>query len=179
MKRTLLSALFLCLLLVGSARAVWQEQTRTETSWGWSFVSEFEASPRNGLFTHRLMVKKEGEWRKTACIWESANGLFLVRYIPCEGYGIALFVDPLVRQMGNLILAWRVTPDKAPELVFATPYSVEAGVYHEIEQLRLKDNIVTGTISTTQVDNPDHTGSISFELSAQTPPITFLSPFAT
>lgn len=89
---------------------------------------------------------------------------------------VVVFADPLIRPSGNIILAWRLVAGKAPELIFATPYSDEEGVDYELCDLRVEGARVLGRITARLTEGHDELPAIPIDLSAQTPTIDFTSP---
>ena len=96
--------------------------------------------------------------------------------VEAEEYAVVFFADPLIRPDGNIILAWRLVAGKAPELIFATPYSDDKGVDYDLSDLRVEGNRVLGHITARLTEGHDELPAILIDLNAQTPPIDFTSP---
>lgn len=140
---------------------------------GWRFSSCAEGG--EAVFPHRLEIQQEGE--APVAVWRSFKSPAFLGYVDAGEYAVAFFADPLIRPDGNIILAWRLVPGKAPALIFATPYSDDKGVDYDLCDLRVEGNRVLGRITARLTEGHRELPSIPVELNAQTPPIDFRSPF--
>ena len=138
----------------------------------WSFISRAEGG--EAVFPHRLEIQREEE--TPVAVWRSFKPMALLGYVEAEEYAVVFFADPLIRPDGNIILAWRLVAGKAPELIFATPYSDDAGVDYDLRELRVEGNRVLGHIAARLTEGHGELPAIRFELSDTTSPIEFRSP---
>ena len=136
----------------------------------------FESHPEGGeaVFPHRLEIQREGE--APVAVWRSFKPLALLGYVDAGEYAVVFFADPLIRPSGNIILAWRLVAGKAPELIFATPYSDDTGVDYDLRDLRVEGGRVLGRITARPTEGHGELPAISIDLNARTPAIEFRSP---
>ena len=139
---------------------------------GWRFFSRAEGG--EAVFPHRLEIQREGE--APVAVWRSFKPMALLGYVEAGEYAVVFFADPLIRPSGNIILAWRLVAGKAPELIFATPYSDDKGVDYDLRDLRVEGNCVLSHITARHTEGHDELPAIRIELNAQTPPIDLTSP---
>ena len=138
----------------------------------WSFISRAEGG--EAVFPHRLEIQREGE--EPVAAWRSFKPMALLGYVEAGEYAVVFFADPLIRPYGNIILAWRLVADKAPELIFATPYSDDQGVDYELHDLRVEDGRVLGLITARLSEGHGELPAIPIDLNARTSSIDFRSP---
>lgn len=159
----------LCVLLV----AAWAGEAReVAVEGGWRFHSHPEGG--EAVFPHRFEIQREGE--EPVAVWRSFKPMSLLGYVDAGEYAVVVFADPLIRPDGNIILAWRLVAGKAPELIFATPYSDDTGVDYELCDLRVEGGRVLGRITARLTEGHEELPAIPMELSARTPAIDFQSP---
>ena len=139
---------------------------------GWRFSSCAEGG--EAVFPHRLEIQREGE--TPVAVWRSFKPMAFLGYVDAGEYAVAFFADPLIRPSGNIILAWRLVVGKAPELIFATPYSDDTGVDYDLRDLRVEGGRVLGRITARLTLGHDEMPAIPIELNARTPAIDFQSP---
>ena len=139
---------------------------------GWRFASHAEGG--EAVFPHRLEMQREGE--APVAVWRSFKPMAFLGYVEAGEYAVVFFADPLIRPSGNIILAWRLVAGKAPELIFATPYSEDDGVDYDLRDLRAEGDRVLGRITARLTEGHDELPAILLDLNAQTPPIDFRSP---
>lgn len=141
---------------------------------GWRFVSRAEGG--EAVFPHRLEIQRAGE--EAAVVWRSLKPMAFLGYVDAGEYAVVFFADPLIRPSGNIILAWRLVAGKAPELIFATPYSASVGIDYSLSGLHAEDGWVCGSITARLATGEE--GELRLELPVQlsdeTQPIRFQPP---